>query len=160
MNRVIARPPESVEELCVIRLGFIVRKISGLPYASKLRKAIERSSIEAKASGSGLLDSERFLIKWNHFGFLQYWRSFEALEAWSHQPPHSTWWREALERMRTRGDFGIYHESYLIPRANVEAIYLDCPPVGISRFGEIGEAVGTSTTSRDRLGRRPLKEKG
>ncbi len=144
----------------MIRLGLVVRKLSGLRFVSKFRRGIERASVEAKASGAGLLDSERFLIRWNHFGFLQYWTSFQALEAWSHRPPHSDWWKEALERIRTRGDFGIYHETYVIPRANVEAIYLDCPPIGISAFGINGEAVGKSTTSRDRLGRRLTREKG
>ncbi len=157
MNRVIASLPDSVEELCVIRLGLMVRKLSGLRFASKFGKAIAQSAIEAKAGGAGLLDSERFLIRWNHFGFLQYWSSFQSLEAWSHRPPHSVWWREALERMRQRADFGIYHETFLVPRQSVESIYLDCPPVGLGSFGTIGEAVGTSTTSRDRLGRRPAK---
>jgi Domain of unknown function (DUF4188) len=157
MNRVVARVPDSVEELCVIRIGLVVRKVSGLLSVSKFRKAIERSAIEAKASNAGLLDSERFLIKWNHFGFLQYWRSFQALEEWSHKPPHSTWWREALERMRQRGDLGVYHETFLVASTGVESIYLDCPSIGISSFGVTGEAVGSSTTSRDRLGRRSAK---
>jgi hypothetical protein len=157
MNRVVAWLPDDVEELCVIRLGLVVRKLSAFRYLSKVRKAIEQSAIEAKAADAGLLNSERYLVSWNHFGFLQYWRSFQALEDWSHQPPHSLWWREALERLRTKGDFGIYHETFLIPRTNIESIYLDCPPIGIASFGVTGEAVGPSTTSRDRLGRRPAK---
>jgi hypothetical protein len=157
MNRVVARLPDQVEELCVIRLGLVVRKLSGLPFVSKFRKSIEQSAVEAKAADAGLLSSERFLIRWNHFGFLQYWRSFQALEDWSHKPPHSIWWREALERMRKRGDFGIYHETFLVPRQGVESVYLDCPPIGVASFGVIGEAVGSSTTSRDRLGRRIAK---
>lgn len=157
MNRVVASLPDSVEELCVIRLGLVVRKLTGLRFVSKFRKSIEQSAIEAKAADAGLLDSERFLIKWNHFGFLQYWRSYQALEDWSHKPPHSVWWREALERIRLRSDFGIYHETFLVPRSGVESIYLDCPPVGIAAFGVKGEAVGGSTTSRDRLGRRASK---
>jgi hypothetical protein len=158
MNRVIASPPDSVDELCVIRLGLFVRKFSGLRFARKFRKAIERSAVEAKAKGAGLLDSQAFLIRWNHYGFFQYWSSFQALEAWSHQPPHSVWWREALERIRLRGDFGIYHETFLVPRSNVESIYLDCPPIGIAAFGVMGEAVGKATTSRDRLDRRVKNE--
>jgi hypothetical protein len=160
MNRIVATPPDDVEELCMIRLGIYVRKWSALPYVSKVRRAIDRSAIEAKSSDAGLLDSQAFLIKWNHFGFLQYWKSFQALETWSHRPPHSTWWREALDRIRTKGDFGIYHETFLVPRANIEAISLDCPPIGISAFGPTGEAVGNATASRDRLGRRDSKEKG
>ena len=154
MQRIVASLPDSVEELCLIRLGLVVRKLSAWPYAARLGREIARSAVEAIGSGAGLLASEPFRAGWGHFGVLQYWSSFEALEAWSHRPPHSDWWRGALERMRTRGDFGIYHETFLVPRAGVESIYLDCPRVGIASFGPTGEAVGRSTTSRDRLGRR------
>jgi Domain of unknown function (DUF4188) len=154
MHRIVASLPESVEELCLVRLGLVVRKFRALPYASRLVRAIDRSAREAIESGAGLFSSERFRFGWDHFGVLQYWSSFEALDNWSHRSPHSDWWRDALERMRQRGDFGVYHETFLVPRGNVESIYLDCPPVGLSGFGVKGEAVGHSTTSRDRLGRR------
>ena len=157
MDRVVAGLPESVEELCLVRLGLVVRKVRALPFAAKIGQAITGSAKRAIESGAGLLGSERFRFHWNHFGVLQYWASFEALEGWSHRPPHSDWWREALDRMRKQGDFGIYHETFLIPRGGVESIYLDCPRVGLSSFGVVGEAVGRSTTSRDRLGRRDGK---
>jgi hypothetical protein len=154
MDRIVVRVPESVEELCLVRVGVVVRKLRALPYAARLGRAIQRSTEEAIGSGAGLFGSERFRIGWSHFGFLQYWSSFEALDAWSHRSPHSDWWRDALERMRKRADFGIYHETYLVPKAGVESIYFGCPPAGLGRFGVKGEAVGLSTTSRDRLGRR------
>lgn len=146
--------PGSIEELCLIRLGLIVHKLRALPFAARMGRAIGTSAAEAIASGAGLLRSEPFRVDGRHFGVLQYWASYESLERWSHRPPHSDWWREALERMRKRGDFGIYHETFLVPRSGVESIYLGCPPVGISAFGRTGESVGTMTTSRDRLGRR------
>ena len=157
MNRIVASVPESVEELCLVRLGLVVRKLRALPFAARIGRAIHRSASEAIASGAGLLASERFQAGWGHFGVLQYWSSFDALDAWSHRPPHSEWWREAVDRMRKRADFGIYHETYLVPRAGVESIYLNCPKVGLSAFGITGEAVGPSTTSRDRLGRRAVR---
>ncbi len=157
MQRKIATLPESVTELCLIRLGLQVRKWTALSYASRLGKAIDRSAEEAIASGAGLLRSERFAHSWRHFGVLQYWRSFGDLEQWSHRAPHSEWWREATDRVRTKGDFGIYHEVFLVPPSAVESIYVNCDPVGILTFGEVGEPVGPMTTSRDRLGRRAPK---
>jgi hypothetical protein len=154
MERLVARPPESVDELCLVRLGLVTRKLRALPYVIKMGRAIDRSSRGAIEAGAGLLSSERFLAGWGHFVVFQYWASFEALESWSHRPPHSDWWRGALDRMRTRGDLGIYHETFLVPKDSVESIYLNCPVVGLSSFGTKGEAVGPSTTSRDRLGRR------
>jgi hypothetical protein len=155
MQRTIATLPDSVAELCLVRVGLRVSGLRGLLYAIRLGRAIDRSASEAIASGAGLLGSERFQVDRGHFGVLQYWRSFDDLEAWSRRPPHSEWWRGAVERMRTRSDFGIYHETYLIPRDRIESIYLNCPPTGLSAFGTPGEPVGPQTTSRGRLGRFP-----
>lgn len=154
MERKTASMPESIAEFCLIRLGLQARRWRALPYASRLARAIDRSAAEAIAAGAGLLHSERFAFGPRHFGVLQYWRSFDDLEQWSRRPPHSEWWRGAVERMRTKGDFGIYHEAFVVPRAAVEAIYLNCDPVGLATFGVLGEPVGRMTTSRDRLGRR------
>ena len=154
MNRKIAVLPDSVTELCLLRLGIQVRRWTALPYARRLAKAIDRSAAEA---GAGLLRSERFAISWRHFGVLQYWRSFDDLEQWGRRPPHADWWREAVERGRTKRDFGLYHEVFLVPRAAVESIYLNCEPVGLSAFGTLGDPTGPMTTSRDRLGRRSTR---
>lgn len=158
MRRVIATLPESVAELCLLRLGIQSRGLRALVYARRIGKAVDRSAAEAIASGAGLLHSERFAIDRGHFGVWQYWRSFEDLEAWSRRPPHSEWWRDVLTRMRTRGDVGIYHETFLVPRDRIESIYLECTPAGLSAFGTPGEPVGPATTSRGRLGR--LREPG
>jgi hypothetical protein len=157
MLRTAASLPESVTELCLLRLGIQVRGFSAFLYAVRLARAIDRSAAEAMASGAGLLGSERFSLGRGHFGVWQYWRSFEALESWSHRPPHSEWWRGAVDRMRTRSDFGVYHETFLVPRDGVESIYLNCRPTGLATFGTTGEPVGPQTTSRGRLGRGLLK---
>ncbi len=154
MDRLVATLPDSVEELCLVRLGILVRRLTAWPYVLRLGRAIQRASDEATRDGSGLLQSDRMIVGPGHFVVLQYWSSFEALEAWSHRPPHSEWWKGAVERMRTKSDFGIYHETYLIPRNGLESIYLNAPPVGLSAFGPTAPAVGRMTTSRDRLDRR------
>ncbi len=156
MDRQVASLPDSIDELCLIRLGLVVRRLRAWPYALRLGRAIRESAAAALGEGAGLLGSEMALMPPNHLIVLQYWSSFGAMEAWSHRPPHSTWWKGAVERMRTKGDFGIYHESYLVPRSGVESIYVDVPPgIGLAKFGTMGPAEGSMTTSRDRLGRRP-----
>ena len=32
----------------------------------------------------------------------------------SRRPPHSEWWRAAVERMRLKRDIGVYHETFLV----------------------------------------------
>jgi hypothetical protein len=153
MRRVVARPPESVAELCLVRLGIQVRGLSAWLYARRLRAAILDDARRAMTEGAGLLNSEAYAIGLNHFGVLQYWRSFDDLDSWSRRPPHSEWWRSAVERMRLKRDFGVYHETYLVRPSDIESIYLDCSPVGLSSFGTLAEPVGLLTTSRGRLGR-------
>jgi hypothetical protein len=153
MRRVVAALPDGATEICLVRMGFQVRGLSGWLHARTLRAAIARDAERALAEGAGLLGSEPFTIARGHFGVLQYWRSFDALDAWSHRPPHSEWWREAVDRMRRKHDLGIYHEAYLVPAANLESIYLDCEPAGLARFGKLGDPVGPMTTARGRLGR-------
>src|SRR5258707_839104 len=108
MQRKIAKLPEDMEELCLVRLGLQVRGFTAILYAARLTRAIDRSAREAITAGAGLLHSERFAVNRRHFGVLQYWRSFADLEQWSHRPPHSEWWRQAIERGRTKADLGIY----------------------------------------------------
>jgi hypothetical protein len=153
MRRVVARPPESVAELCLVRLGFQARGLSAWLYARRLRTAIVADARRAVAEGAGLLNSEAFAFGISQFGVLQYWRSFDDLDSWSRRPPHSEWWRSAVERMRVKKDFGIYHETFLVRPSDVESIYLDCDPVGLAAFGTLDEPVGPLTTSRGRLGR-------
>lgn len=153
MKRLAFTLPDSVSELCLVRLGIQVRGLRALFHAYRLAGAIDRAAGEAIRNQTGLLHSERWISGRSQFGVLQYWASFDALETWSHSPPHSEWWRAALERMRTRGDLGIFHETYLVPRDQIESIYLGCQPVGLSTFGVPHEPMGTMTTSRTRLGK-------
>jgi hypothetical protein len=48
--------------------------------------------------------------------------------------------------MRTRGAFGVYHETFLVARDQVETISRDCRPTGVAAFGTLAEAVGPLTT--------------
>ena len=153
MKRVIARLPRSMSELCLVRLGIQVKSPAAWLFARRLRSAITTDSRRAIAQGAGLLNSETFAIAINHFGVLQYWRSFDELETWTHRSPHSEWWGSAVERMRLKRDFGIYHETFLVRPADIESISMNCRPAGLETFGELAEPVGPDTTSRGRLRR-------
>jgi hypothetical protein len=58
-----------------------------------------------------------------HIGMRQYWRGFDALEAWSRSTPHRQWWRDFLRSSRGT-DF--WHEAYFM-RGGMEAVYDDVP---------------------------------
>lgn len=153
MRRAVASMPDGSAELCLVRMGLQGRGVFGRLYARTLRAAIARDAERAVAEGAGLFLSESFTIARGHHGVLQYWRSFNELDAWSHRPPHSERWRDALDRMRRKGDLGVYHEVFLVPTESLESIYLDCEPAGLARFGKLAEPVGPLTTARGRLGK-------
>src|SRR5579862_986385 len=62
---------------------------------------------------------------------VQYWRSFEQLEAYArdHDKDHWPAWVAFNKRVgASRGDVGIWHETYLINPGQYEAIYSGMPP--------------------------------
>ena len=87
---------------------------------------------------------------------IQYWKSFEALEAYAsmsdrkHRPAWTAFYNRATSGT---GAVGIYHETYVIRPGEVESLYVDMP----NGFG-LGGAVGMkpvtpkTETARERKG--------
>jgi len=87
---------------------------------------------------------------------IQYWKSFEALEAYaanSEQKHRPAWTAFYKRSTRGTGAVGIFHETYVVRPGEVESLYVDMPV----DFG-LGGAVGTtainvqSETARERMG--------
>ena len=55
---------------------------------------------------------------------IQYWRSFEQLEAFSRNRDATHWpaWTKFNKSVGSNGDVGIWHETYLVPAGQYEAI--------------------------------------
>ena len=87
---------------------------------------------------------------------VQYWRSFEALEAYAQARDAAHWpaWLEFNKRMAdSHGDVGIWHETYLVRAGEYESIYSGMPPFGLGEFGTIVPAAGRKGSARGRMGR-------
>lgn len=87
---------------------------------------------------------------------VQYWRSFEHLEAYARSHDHLHWpaWVSFNQRMaRSRGDVGIWHETYLVRAGEYECIYSGMPPVGLGAAGSLTPAAGRKDSARGRIGR-------
>jgi hypothetical protein len=80
---------------------------------------------------------------------VQYWRSFEHLEAFARDAadPHLAVWRNYWRRVGNSGRTGIWHETYLVRAGEYEAIYGNMPPFGL---GKAGRLVLLSESSRAR----------
>ena len=86
---------------------------------------------------------------------VQYWRSFDHLERYARDRDALHWpaWVEFNRRMKdSRGDVGIWHETYRIHAGDYEAIYSGMPPFGRGQAG-VQAAVGVANDrARPRLG--------
>lgn len=85
---------------------------------------------------------------------VQYWRSFEHLEAYARNADSQHWpaWVAFNQRVGTsRGDVGIWHETYLVSAGCYEAIYSGMPPFGLGQAGTLVPAAHRRESARDRL---------
>jgi hypothetical protein len=85
---------------------------------------------------------------------VQYWRSFDHLERYARSQEASHWpaWIEFNRRMKnSRGDVGIWHETYLVKEGQYEAVYSGMPAYGLGRVGELVPATGNRQDARMRL---------
>jgi len=86
---------------------------------------------------------------------VQYWRSFEQLEAYARDHDRLHWpaWVDFNQRVgRSRGDVGIWHETYLVRAGEYECVYSGMPPIGLAQASRQVEAVGALDTAKGRLG--------
>jgi hypothetical protein len=83
---------------------------------------------------------------------VQYWRSFEHLEAFAKDTsdPHLEVWRRYWRRVGQSSRTGIWHETYLVRAGEYEAVYCNLPPFGLGRAGRL-VPVQDSSTARNRL---------
>ena len=88
------------------------------------------------------------------FAMVQYWRSFDHLEAYarSQENKHFPAWIAFNKRMKdARGDVGIWHETYLVKAGQYEAIYSGMPEYGLGRVSEFVPATGNRNEARQRM---------
>ena len=134
-------------DLIVIYLGMRIRTPRGALKLLKLGREIKQS---VNAAPDGLLLHEDLFFSPVHGGMRQYWRDYEALEAWTRTLPHQAWWRDFL---RDSHGTGFWHELYSI-RGGMEAVYDDMPkPLGLGTFAPREPARGRMFGARGRLSR-------
>jgi Domain of unknown function (DUF4188) len=85
---------------------------------------------------------------------VQYWRSFEHLEAYARAKDKEHWpaWLAFNRRVgSSRGDVGIWHETYVIKPGNYETFYSGMPPFGLGKAGKLVPASGNRDDARSRM---------
>jgi hypothetical protein len=85
---------------------------------------------------------------------IQYWRSFEHLEAYARSLDHKHWpaWVAFNKRVGgSRGDVGIWHETYKVRSGEYETVYSGMPPYGLGKAGTLVPASGKKESARGRF---------
>lgn len=84
---------------------------------------------------------------------VQYWRSFEHLEAYakSREGAHLPAWRNFYKTIGLDGDVGIWHETYLVGPGRYENLYGAMPPFGLGAAGTLVDAAGARQEARQRV---------
>lgn len=92
--------------------------------------------------------------RWREAMFVQYWRSFEALEDYARNPneAHLPAWKRFNQTVGGDGSVGIWHETYLVDSKKYECIYGNMPRFGLAKAANHMEATGNRETARLRLG--------
>jgi hypothetical protein len=85
---------------------------------------------------------------------VQYWRSFAHLEAYARNPNDLHWpaWKDFNQAMgKSRGDVGIWHETYMVRAGEYECVYSGMPPFGLAKASGQTDVTGSLDSARGRL---------
>lgn len=105
------------------------------------------AAVEEQPEGLLLHENISFSEEPLHVGMRQYWRDFDALEAWSRTLPHKAWWSDYL---RNRGGTSFWHETYF-RRGGIETMFVDTgETIGLSRVAPAVPAEGPMFAARAR----------
>ncbi|WP_077298612.1 DUF4188 domain-containing protein [Virgibacillus pantothenticus] len=101
-------------------------------------------------------DTLGFLSMENYFGLrttlmVQYWRSTEDLLAYARGKQHLAAWKVFNQKASSTDAVGIYHETYVIPKGNYEAIYANMPLYGLAKANKHIPVSPKRTTAKQRL---------
>ncbi len=103
---------------------------------------------------SGLLGSWGFVSPLRTVGFVQYWDSFESLEAYARDSDrlHLDAWSDYNDQA-DEGAVGIWHETYRISADEYETVYNNNPPRGLGATSgtELVPATGQRDSAAGRL---------
>ncbi len=103
---------------------------------------------------SGLLGADFFLGSPRRPMLVQYWRSFEQLEAYARSKDARHWpaWVAFNKRIGSSGEVGIWHETYLVPAGAHDSVYNNMPPSGLGAATKLVPAAGRRASAAGRAG--------
>jgi hypothetical protein len=100
---------------------------------------------------SGLLHAEMWFSR--TIIMVQYWRSMEQLLAYAkdRDSEHLPAWAAFNKSIGDDGSVGIWHETYQAQAGSHESVYVNMPPFGLGKAGQLTPAVGHLASASGRL---------
>ncbi len=140
-------------DFVVFLIGMRINKLWKVWQWAPVAAAMPRMIVELmKQPDLGLLHAR------THFGLrnvmvVQYWRSFEHLHRYAvaNDLEHLPAWKAFNQKIRSNGDVGIWHETYLVPAGGYECVYNNMPRYGLANAGEFIPAQGQYKSAKGRL---------
>jgi hypothetical protein len=108
----------------------------------------------------GLMHAQ-LLLGWRVIYSVQYWRSFEQLEAYSRsrEYAHLPAWQAFRKSIGDDGSVGIFHETYRVEPGSWECVYGNMPAFGLAQAASHQRVGRRTEQARDRMyGQSTIKE--
>ena len=135
----------------VLIIGMRVNKLWAIPSWLPVFTAMGRMIRELYTNKEWGFLSAEFMFTARGVTVIQYWRSFGDMERYAKEGGiHLKAWREFNQLSRKTDAVGIYHESYLIEPGQYENVYVNMPPFGLGKVGNLIPA-DPHQAARDRL---------
>ena len=116
--------------------------------------AMPRMLIELQKNRSlGLVGRPRTFFSGRVILVLQYWDSFEKLEAYSRDTTraHLPAWKSFNKKIRDNGSVGIFHETISLTDNGVETVYGNMPTFGLAAVTGLVSAQARGQSARRRM---------
>lgn len=146
------RMTASIEgDFVVFLIGMRINKLWKIgkwwPVAMAMNKMLKELASKSKEETGFLGVEQSFTV------IVQYWRSFEHLEAYAKDRDglHYPAWKAFNTRVRSNGDVGIWHETFKVHAGEYECIYNNMPPKGLGKIGELVPASGKLEYAGNRI---------
>ena len=117
-----------------------------LPVFLAMPRMLKELAAQPESGFLGHIMSPRVIV--------QYWRSFDDLERYARATDQEHWpaWVAFNKRVgSSRGDVGIWHETYQVRAGEYEAVYSGMPPFGLGQVGELVAPTPREESARGRL---------
>jgi hypothetical protein len=116
-----------------------------LPVALAMPRILKELAAHPESGCLGTIQDVRAVI--------QYWRSFDHLEAYARSTDRVHWpaWTAFNKSVgQSRGDVGLWHETYFVRAGEYETFYSGMPPFGLGKASTLVPATGRRDTARGR----------